>query len=137
MKPLSRRTALFCGLGFAAVSAGLLILFSTRLLGEWHAQILIFVILFSVIGGLCAIYLAKNYPLTLIGYCAGALIGLFLLALAFEKDTLGSYGLIRLFISLAVGLSLGAAAELVGRFLARRAEKARREAYLARLLYKK
>ena len=137
MKPLSRRTALLCGLVFAAVSAGLLILFSTLLLGEWHAQILTFIILFAIIGGLSAIYLARNYPLTLIGYGAGALIGLFLLALSFEKDTLGSYGLIRLFVSLAVGLSLGAAAELVSRILARRAEKARREAYLARLLYKK
>ncbi|MBQ3096454.1 MAG: hypothetical protein IJC53_08490 [Clostridia bacterium] len=137
MKPLSRRTALLCGLGFAAVSAGLLILFTTLLLGEWHAQILTFIILFAVIGGLSAVYLARNYPLTLIGYCAGAFIGLFLLALAFEKDTLGSYGLIRLFVSLAVGLLLGSAAELVGRILARRAEKARREAYLARLLYKK
>lgn len=137
MKPLSRRAALLCGLGFAAVSAGLLILFSTLLLGEWHAQILTFIILFSLIGGLSAIYLARSYPLVLLGYCAGALIGLFLLALAFEKDTLGSYGLIRLFVSLAVGLLLGAAAELVGRIFARRAEKARREAYLARLLYKK
>ena len=137
MKPLSRRTALLCGLVFAAVSAGLLILFSTLLLGEWHAQILTFIILFAIIGGLSAIFLARNYPLTLIGYGAGALIGLFLLALSFEKDTLGSYGLIRLFVSLAVGLSLGAVAELVGRILARRAEKARREAYLARLLYKK
>ena len=137
MKPLSRRTALLLGLGFAAVSAGLLILFSTLLLGEWHAQILTFIIIFALIGGLCTVYLAQNYPLVLLGFCIGSLIGLLLLALSFEKDSLGSYGLIRLFVSLAVGLFLGTAAEFLGRLLLRRAEKARREAHLARLLYKK
>ncbi|MBR3692853.1 MAG: hypothetical protein IKL89_09200 [Clostridia bacterium] len=137
MNSLSRRAALFAALGFGILSAGLLTVFSILLLAEWTPQILIFIVLFSLLCALGAAYLARNWPVVLIFFGAGLAIGLLLLAISFERDSLGSYGLIRLFVSLAVGLACGAVAEAVFRLFRRRAEKQRREAYLARLLYKK
>lgn len=122
---------------FFALPLLLLFLFTRFLLGVMDAAMLLFILLFSVFCGGYALFLYRCYPAVLFGFGGGLLLGLFALAIAFEGDTLGSYGLLQLFTWLFIGLALGAVGEAVLRLMRRRRAAARREAYLSRLLYKK
>ena len=132
-----RKAAPLCGIAVAVFSLAVLILCDCLLLGQFDGAILAYNLLFSLLAGLCGGALLAVYPFVFAGFAGGLFIGLILLAFSFEQDTLGSYGLVRLFLSLAIGLAVGTAMEIPMRLVKARRERERREAALAKLLFRR
>lgn len=129
--------ALLAGALTGLCAGGWLFASTALLLGQTDRGVIAFAVLFALACALGAALLFSGYRMVFYAGLAGLFCGLLSLTAAFEADSIGSYGILRLFAFLAGWLAAGAVAEIVYRAVKRKRDKARQDALLAKILYKR